>query len=83
MDVTQFVGQPSPNGPISGAGSDAVGPFHFKGEFDNSGTRVRFVKQYDGKHAIYYMGNVKEFGLEGDWGFAPGGKDGTFKMSFK
>lgn len=85
MDFSTFKANPSPNGPIEGEGSDEVGDFEFRGNFNGEGNKVRFEKRYIGKHSIYYEGDVtmEPASIEGSWGFEPGSHDGTFKIMYK
>jgi hypothetical protein len=54
-----------------------VGQFTFEGTFNNNEPVTRIVKQYLGKHAIYYEGRLTSPGvINGHWGFNPGHKDG-------
>jgi hypothetical protein len=41
-------------GQISAHGNDQVGEFTFNGSFNQVDSGVKIVKQYKGKHAIYY-----------------------------
>ena len=82
MDFSKFQANPSPGGPIGGEGEDEVGPFRFEGSFSNDGTRVRFIKEYIGKHKIYYMGNVSADPpvIEGQWGWSGDEPQDDFKL---
>jgi hypothetical protein len=58
-------------GRVSGQGHDGIGPFTMAGNYDNQG-KVSFIKQYVGKHAVEYNGNIvcDNFGgfkIEGHW----------------
>jgi hypothetical protein len=66
--------QMQPGGLIQGAGSDTVGKFTVSGSFSSSSPTGRFVKQYEGKHAVYYEGvlNQQERTIDGTWGLQPG-----------
>ena len=72
MDFSKFAANPAPGGPIGGEGEDEVGQFKFHGSFSSDGTKVRFVKEYIGKHSIYYLGSVSTNPpvIEGQWGFS-------------
>lgn len=71
----------NPGGIVKGHGSDEVGEFTFEGSFSQADPVVRILKQYKGKHAIYYEGRRTSPGeINGDWGFEPGEKDGKFRM---
>ncbi len=55
-------------GRVSGEGRDAVGPFTFDGEYDETTGAVRLVKQYLGKHAVLYVGHPDgEGSIAGTW----------------
>ena len=45
-------------GIIQGSGSDTVGKFTVSGSFAPDRPLGRFVKQYEGKHAVYYEGTL-------------------------
>lgn len=70
-------------GLISGSGSDTVGSFDINGSFSHTEPVGRFVKQYHGKHAIYYQGtfNQNNNSIEGFWGVHAGDQDGKFKLT--
>ncbi|CAM4788055.1 unnamed protein product [Rotaria magnacalcarata] len=58
-------------GRVSGQGNDDIGPFTMAGTYDNEG-KVCFVKQYVGKHAVEYKGNIDYdnlggFKIKGQW----------------
>ncbi|CAF3553948.1 unnamed protein product [Rotaria sp. Silwood1] len=58
-------------GRVSGQGNDDIGPFTMAGTYDNEG-KVCFVKQYVGKHAVEYEGNLHYdnlggFKIQGKW----------------
>jgi hypothetical protein len=60
-------------GRIEGEGRDIVGPFTFKGEYDEHGT-VSMVKQYHGRrrHAVFYKGTYDGEGtIFGQWRIPP------------
>ena len=82
MDFSAFKANPSPGGPIEGEGQDEVGNFRFEGSFNNDGTKVRFVKEYIGKHKIYYLGNVtmNPPTIVGKWGFTAEKPEDDFKL---
>jgi hypothetical protein len=78
MAFTGLDVQTQPGGLIKGRGSDPVGEFTFEGSFNTQTPECRILKQYIGKHAIYYQGqlNHQDGTVNGAWGFQPGGKDG-------
>ncbi|CAF3943068.1 unnamed protein product [Rotaria sp. Silwood1] len=58
-------------GRVSGQGNDTIAPFTMAGYYDNEG-KVCFTKQYVGKHAVIYKGNLTcdnmgGFKIEGKW----------------
>lgn len=59
------------DGRISGGGGDIVGRFTFAGTYDTASGRVRMVKQYLGKHAVFYEGHPDGEGcIAGTWTIA-------------
>ena len=56
------------NDVIQGKGSDEVGEFLIQGTLD--GQNIKFVKQYIGKHRIFYRGNYQGNIIRGTWGFS-------------
>lgn len=71
-----------PNGQINATGTDEVGQFTFRGQFNNADSGLKIVKQYLGQHTIYYEGVLNRAAgeIQGHWGFNPGSKDGGFRM---
>ena len=67
-----------PGGSIQGQGSDTVGRFTVSGSFAPDRPIGRFVKQYEGKHAVYYEGtlNPQARTIDGFWGLQQGEKGG-------
>lgn len=58
----------SPDGAVTGGGTDVVGPFTFSGAHDLQTGRVLLVKQYLGKHAVQYAGDPDgEGSIQGTW----------------
>jgi hypothetical protein len=56
------------DGAIEGRGTDLIGRFVFRGEFDTNTGRVRMVKQYLGKHQVLYEGGPDgEGSIAGTW----------------
>ena len=43
---------------VSGSGADIVGNFTLQGSYDSSSSAIKFTKQYEGAHAIYYEGTL-------------------------
>jgi len=55
-------------GLITGEGLDMVGPFTFRGAYDEATGAVRMVKQYLGRHAVLYVGQPDgEGSILGTW----------------
>jgi hypothetical protein len=44
------------DGRVSGHGTDVIGPFAIRGEYDSPTGKVAWVKQYVGKHRVTYAG---------------------------
>jgi hypothetical protein len=63
-------------GRIQGAGRDWVGPFLLKGDYELEGGVCRFVKQYVGRHAVYYRGYNEGKGIWGVWTIVEGLRGG-------
>lgn len=55
------------NGRISGEGNDAIGCFLIHGSCDTASRECNWVKQYVGKHAVYYQGFAEGKGIWGTW----------------
>lgn len=58
-------------GRVVGQGNDVIGPFTMAGSYNNEG-EISFVKQYVGKHAVAYDGNLVcddlgQFTIHGKW----------------
>ncbi|CAF3896253.1 unnamed protein product [Rotaria sp. Silwood1] len=58
-------------GRVLGQGNDKIGPFTMAGNYDNEG-KISFTKQYVGKHAVAYNGdlycdNLGGFKIKGHW----------------
>jgi hypothetical protein len=59
------------DGVIDGEGRDIIGRFTFEGEYDEQG-RIRLVKQYVGRHQVFYQGVYDGEGtIFGDWHIPP------------
>lgn len=71
MNFTTINVDARPGGLIKAEGQDEVGPFIFEGSFSPNNPECRIHKQYTGKHAIYYQGQVNpQTGeINGSWGF--------------
>ena len=67
---------------VSGSGADIVGNFTLQGSYDSSSSAIKFTKQYEGAHAIYYEGTLSASQTEitGYWGFEPGQHEEPFKL---
>jgi hypothetical protein len=55
------------HGQMSGGGRDAVGAFTVKGSYDLTTGKCTWIKQYIGKHAVYYSGYNEGKGIWGTW----------------
>jgi hypothetical protein len=56
------------DGEVTGHGRDIVGRFVFQGEYDEKTGHVRMVKQYLGKHQVFYDGRPDgEGSILGKW----------------
>jgi len=55
-----------PIGMVTGEGEDCIGPFTFCGRFRLDGS-VSLVKQYLGRHRVYYEGANSGEGIIGMW----------------
>ena len=82
MDFSKFQATPQPGGKISGAGHDEVGEFRFAGQFKTNTPEVEFVKEYIGKHKIFYKGTVtlNPPVIVGKWGFNEQKPEDDFKL---
>lgn len=76
----------SPHGEVTGRGTDMVGVFFFRGEYNAATGEVRMTKQYVGKHAVLYAGRGDGEGrIVGTWALPgypslPGYSNGPFSM---
>jgi hypothetical protein len=62
----------SPDGEITGGGTDVIGRFTFSGAYDLRTGRVLMVKQYLGRHAVRYVGEPDgEGSIQGTWSIGP------------
>lgn len=53
-------------GRVTGSGSDDVGPFTYRGQYDVTTFRVTMVKHY-ATHEVSYRGVADESGIYGSW----------------
>lgn len=66
------------DGVVQGHGSDAVGEFHIFGHHNEK--KVKFIKQYIGKHSVEYKGHVHNgTKLTGKWEVS--GLTGDFELN--
>ena len=65
-------------GPVTGSGSDNIGKFTIQGCVDATGQFV-FIKQYVGKYALSYQGQMNGNSLSGVWFLQ--GNTGSFQLS--
>lgn len=79
MELQNVVISAAPTGgTISAAGEDEVGKFTFAGTIDNG--NVKFIKQYEGAHRIFYHGKIDGNQIHGNWGFYDGDSQDEFKI---
>lgn len=69
MDFTHFNVDITPNGKVTGAGSDENGPFEMVGEYDAASNLVKFKKHYDNNVSWDYWGNIQGNEIVGSWGY--------------
>lgn len=55
------------DGKVTGSGSDIIGAFSWKGNYDVKEGNCQIVKHYLGQHDVYYSGYVDENGFWGHW----------------
>jgi hypothetical protein len=68
------------SGVVSGRGVDVVGPFTFRGTYDEKTGRVRMTKQYVGRHSVEYDGTPDGEGcIGGTWWIGEDWK-GAFRL---
>lgn len=69
-------------GAIVGSGVDIVGNFTLEGSYDCSNSMIKFKKQMEDAHALYYEGilNPAQTEITGYWGFEPGEHEEPFKL---
>ena len=60
------------NGKISGEGTDNVGQFVIKGQYDVKIAECSWTKTYVGGHDVYYRGFREGKGIWGTWEIGPG-----------
>jgi hypothetical protein len=54
-------------GHVQGEGTDYVGPWVIRGQYDLIGGHVGWTKQYVGRHRVDYRGSITPQGIEGGW----------------
>lgn len=54
-------------GKVTGSGSDVIGAFNWRGNYDAQEGTCQLVKIYLGQHNVYYKGYVDENGYWGNW----------------
>lgn len=57
-------------GRLTGEGRDCVGTFRLHGTYDLASGRCEWIKQYVGRHAVYYRGFNEGKGIWGTWEIA-------------
>ena len=55
------------NGTITGEGTDYVGPWTAAGSYDADSGVCSWIKQYVGKHQVFYGGQCGPKGIMGEW----------------
>jgi hypothetical protein len=66
------------DGRVSGRGTDVVGPFTIAGEYETATGKVAWVKQYVGRHRVFYAGHPDgEGSILGTWTIEMGGAKNT------
>ncbi|HMF10846.1 MAG TPA: hypothetical protein VKE94_01030 [Gemmataceae bacterium] len=55
------------DGHVRGAGIDNPGQFLIEGSYEDASGRVRWAKQYIGKHGVHYEGTAKDDEIAGSW----------------
>ena len=54
-------------GQIEGEGTDYVGPWYIRGNYDLTELKCDWTKTYLGKHQVKYRGRIAESGIQGIW----------------
>src|SRR5262245_20998433 len=54
-------------GVLSGHGSDELGPFFMIGEYSEERRVALWIKQYVGRHRVFYQGAIRDGALVGRW----------------
>ncbi|MDA8563652.1 hypothetical protein N9L06_04280 [Mariniblastus sp.] len=67
------------DGKVSGEGTDYVGPWTAAGEYDSQSGVCSWVKNYVGKHRVFYGGTYGAKGIVGEWSIS-GGLNGPFHI---
>jgi hypothetical protein len=66
------------DGRVTGRGTDVVGPFTIRGEYETASGKVAWVKQYVGKHRVLYSGTPDgEGSILGTWSLEVAGIKNT------
>jgi hypothetical protein len=66
------------DGRVTGRGTDVVGPFTIRGEYETATGKVAWVKQYVGKHRVLYSGTPDgEGSILGTWSLEVDGSKNT------
>jgi hypothetical protein len=55
------------DGQIKGEGTDYVGPWHIRGEYEEDSGKCQWIKQYLGRHQVCYGGTLGDQGIVGTW----------------
>jgi hypothetical protein len=59
------------DGEFRGEGRDRVGPFTFRGRYSVADGKCQWVKQYLGRHRVFYQGYNEGKGIWGVWTLPP------------
>ena len=59
-------------GVLTGEGRDWVGKFVVRGRYDPADGRCHWIKQYVGKHVVFYEGFNEGEGIWGKWSISEG-----------
>ena len=64
---------------VFGMGSDSVGTFVIRGDYDPDAGTIQFVKSYHGKHKVNYKGTLEDDIVKGEWDLQ--GSGGEFELT--
>jgi hypothetical protein len=55
------------HGNLRGSGTDDIGFFTIHGEYDSKSREAIWIKEYPGRHSVYYHGFRENRGIWGTW----------------